>query len=174
MDCKYPHCTKCEYPDCIHDRLEATDFDNDMWEETSREKNLRRRRNKRYRDSHKEFLNEKSREWNTNHAERVKETTRKWQQENKQRIAAMKRARYAQNPTLYRQKQQDYRVKIKANLPHCDDCASCILVEKEKQDGYRRLCVEKMRLIEQKVSNCPRWCDKRRAAGCERKNKRTT
>ena len=74
----------------------------------------------------------------------------------------LKRRRYAVNPTLYRQKQQDYRSKIKANLPHCDECESCILVEKEKQDGYRRLCIDKMRLIEQKVSNSPQWCRKRK------------
>lgn len=76
--------------------------------------------------------------------------------------ALLKRRRWAQNPTLYRQKQNDYRARRKANLPHCDECENCVLVEKEKQDGYRRLCVDKMRLIEQKVSNCPRWCEKRR------------
>lgn len=75
--------------------------------------------------------------------------------------ALLKRRRYAVNPTLYRQKQQDYRARIKANLPHCDECESCILVEKERHDGYRRLCVDKMRLIEQKVSNSPQWCKKR-------------
>lgn len=66
------------------------------------------------------------------------------------------------NPELYRQKQRDYGKRIKDNLPHCDDCKNCILVEKEKQDGYRRLCIDKMRLIEQKVSNSPRWCSKRK------------
>ena len=76
--------------------------------------------------------------------------------------AMLKRRRWALNPSLYRQKQQDYRERIKTNLPHCDECENCILVEKEKQDGYRRLCIEKMRLIEQKVSNCPHWCAKRR------------
>lgn len=82
--------------------------------------------------------------------------------ENKDIAALLKRRRYAVNPALYRQKQQDYRARIKANLPHCDECESCILVEKEKQDGYRRLCIDKMRLIEQKVSNCPQWCQKRK------------
>lgn len=81
--------------------------------------------------------------------------------ESKDIHALLKRRRWAQNPTLYRQKQQDYRAKMKANLPHCDECESCVLVEKEKQDGYRRLCIGKMRLIEQKVSNCPLWCEKR-------------
>ena len=77
-------------------------------------------------------------------------------------VALLKRRRWVVNPKLYRQKQQDYRARIKANLPHCDECENCILVEKEKQDGYRRLCIDKMRLIEQKVSNCPQWCRKRR------------
>lgn len=82
--------------------------------------------------------------------------------------AMLKRRRWAVNPTLYRQKQQDYRKRIKSTLPHCDECGSCILVEKEKQDGYRRLCIDKMRLIEQKVSNCPQWCRKRRDKGNDR------
>lgn len=82
--------------------------------------------------------------------------------EQKDIAALLKRRRYALKPTLYRQKQRDYRARIKANLPHCDECSSCILVEKEKQDGYRRLCIDKMRLIEQKVSNCPKWCEKRK------------
>lgn len=87
--------------------------------------------------------------------------------ENKDIAALLKRRRWAVNPTLYRQKQRDYRARVKANFPHCDECESCILVEREKQDGYRRLCIDKMRLIEQKVSNCPHWCRKRRDKGNE-------
>ncbi len=87
--------------------------------------------------------------------------------EQKDITAMLKRRRWAVNPTLYRQKQRDYRARIKANLPHCDECESCILVEKEKQDGYRRLCIDKMSLIEQKVSNSPQWCRKRRDKGNE-------
>ena len=82
--------------------------------------------------------------------------------ENKDIISLLKRRRYALNPKLYRQKQNDYRKRLKENLPKCDECENCILVEKEKQDGYRRLCISKMRLIEQKVSNCPQWCEKRK------------
>lgn len=75
--------------------------------------------------------------------------------------ALLKRRRWAVNPELYRQKQRDYRSRIKSFLPHCDECDSCVLVRKEKQEGYRRLCVYEMRLIEQKVSNSPLWCRKR-------------
>lgn len=82
--------------------------------------------------------------------------------EQKDISAMLKRRRWEANPELYRQKQRDYRARIKANLPHCDECENCILVEKEKRDGYRRLCIDKMRLIEQKVSNCPQWCRKRK------------
>jgi len=82
--------------------------------------------------------------------------------ENKDIAAMLKRRRYAKNPQLYRQKQNDYRMRIKDSLPRCDECGSCVLVGKEKQDGYRRLCVEEMRLIEQKVSNSPHWCKKRK------------
>ncbi len=162
MDCKYPKCLECEYADCINDRLEAEDFGIDTYEEESREKRLRKARIQRYIDSHKEEVNARSRKWNKEHAESVRETTKRRQQENKQRIAAKKRERWAKNPELYRQKQREYRARVKASLPHCDECESCILVEKEKQDGYRRLCIDKMRLIEQKVSNCPQWCRKRR------------
>lgn len=76
--------------------------------------------------------------------------------------AMLKRRRYHINPELYRQKQRDYKKLAKANLPHCDECKSCVLVRKEKQDGYKRLCIEEMRLIDQKVSNSPQWCKKRK------------
>lgn len=82
--------------------------------------------------------------------------------------AMLKRRRYNFEPELYRQKQRDYRKRIKDNLPHCDECEQCILVRKEKQEGFRRLCVGEMRLIEQKVSNSPQWCPKRR--GCLKLN----
>lgn len=77
-------------------------------------------------------------------------------------VAMLKRRRWKNNPELYRRKQRDYRSRIKSNLPHCDECESCVLVRKEKQDGCRRLCIDEMRLIEQKVSNSPQWCRKRK------------
>lgn len=82
--------------------------------------------------------------------------------EKKDIVAMLKRRRWAANPTLYRQKQRDYRARIKANLPHCDECENCILVEKERNGRYSRLRIDKMRLVEQKVSNYPQWCDKRK------------
>lgn len=81
--------------------------------------------------------------------------------EQKDIAALLKRRRWNVNPTAYRQKQRDYRARIKENLPHCDECTDCILVKKEKGDGFRRLCIEEMRLIDQKVSNSPQWCSKR-------------
>lgn len=75
--------------------------------------------------------------------------------------AMLKRRRWNANPTAYRQKQNDYRKRTKENLPHCDECENCVLVMKEKSDGFRRLCIQEMRLIEQKVSNSPQWCKKR-------------
>lgn len=76
--------------------------------------------------------------------------------------ALLKRRRWSANPELHRKKQRNYRARIKSNLPHCDECELCILVQKEKQDGYRRVCIRELRLIEQKVSNSPQWCGKRR------------
>lgn len=75
--------------------------------------------------------------------------------------ALLKRRQRQADPEAYRQKQRDYRSRIKATLPQCDNCESCVLVRKEKQDGYRRLCIAEMRLIEQKVANSPQWCKKR-------------
>ena len=79
--------------------------------------------------------------------------------------ALLKRRRWAFDPELYRQKQRDYRARIKSHLPHCDECEYCVLVRKEKEDGCRRLCIEEMRLIEQKVSNSPQWCKRRKGKG---------
>ncbi len=81
--------------------------------------------------------------------------------EEKDIASLLKRRRWMNNPELYRQKQRDYRKRIKDNLPHCDECENCILVRKDKGNGYRRLCTKELRLIEQKVSNSPQWCSKR-------------
>lgn len=81
--------------------------------------------------------------------------------EQKDISALLKRRRWNANLTVYRQKQRDYRAKIKKNLPHCDECADCVLVKKDKGEGFRRLCIVEMRLVEQKVSNSPQWCRKR-------------
>lgn len=75
--------------------------------------------------------------------------------------ALMKRKRWEKNQDYYREKQREYRSKVNANLPHCDECEDCILVKKDKGDGFRRLCAIDMRLVEQKVTNCPIWCSKR-------------
>lgn len=81
--------------------------------------------------------------------------------EKKDIAALLKRRRWNANSAVYRQKQRDYRAKIKGNLPHCDECVDCVLVKKDKGEGFRRLCIVEMRLIEQKVSNSPQWCRKR-------------
>lgn len=82
--------------------------------------------------------------------------------ENKDIAAILKRRRWQKNPEVYRQKQRDYRKRIKDNLPHCNECDNCVLVLKDKGNGFRRLCVVEMRLIEQKVVNSPHWCMKRK------------
>lgn len=81
---------------------------------------------------------------------------------NKDIHAILKRRRWRVNPESYRQKQRDYRKRIRDNLPHCDECKECILVRKDKGEGFKRLCVVEMRLIEQKVANSPHWCRKRK------------
>lgn len=81
--------------------------------------------------------------------------------EDKDIQALLKRKRYQNNPQKYRDKQNQYREQKRKQLPMCNECEMCVLVKKEKQDGCRRLCIDKMRLIEQKVSNAPQWCSKR-------------
>lgn len=81
--------------------------------------------------------------------------------ESKDIAALLKRRRYHKNPELHRAKQNEYRQKVKANLPHCEECDMCVLVKNCKNNGYSRICAEHMQLIEQKVSNSPHWCVKR-------------
>lgn len=82
--------------------------------------------------------------------------------ENNDIAAMLKRRRWSKRPEYYRQKQQKYREKVRANLPHCDSCDMCVLVKKDKGEGFRRVCTVSMRLVEQKVSNSPHWCIKRK------------
>lgn len=75
--------------------------------------------------------------------------------------AMQKRRRYHENIEESRQKQRDYRERVRNELPECNNCEHCMIVDKEKQDGKRRVCKLTMRLIEQKVSKSPHWCEKR-------------
>lgn len=75
--------------------------------------------------------------------------------------AMQKRHKYHENLEESRQKQRDYRKLVNSQLPECDKCEYCITVDKEKQDGKRRVCKLSMRLIEQKVTKSPHWCEKR-------------
>lgn len=81
--------------------------------------------------------------------------------ENKDIHAMLKRRRWKANLAAYQQRQRDYRKRVVSFLPHGNECEDCILVRKDKGDGFRRLCVSEMRLIEQKVSDSPQWCRKR-------------
>lgn len=78
--------------------------------------------------------------------------------ENNEIRAMLKRRRWNKTPEQYRQKQREYRAKIKTNLPHCDECNDCVIVQQANKGGTTRLCIREMRLVEQKVSNCPQWC----------------
>lgn len=75
--------------------------------------------------------------------------------------ALLKRRRYHADVEKSRQKRNEYMKKVRDNLPHCDECEMCVLVMGRTGEHLQRLCVEKMRLIERKVSNCPRWCERR-------------
>ena len=84
--------------------------------------------------------------------------------EDKDINALLKRRRRNADPMKYREKQNSYRKTLYAALPHCDECEDCILVKSDKlgsKETYRRLCTRSMKLIEQKVVNCPKWCERR-------------
>lgn len=79
--------------------------------------------------------------------------------------ALLKRRRYHKDINTARAKQNAYREQRGRQLPQCNECKSCVLVENVKHDGHIRLCVVQMRLIEQKVSSSPQWCVKRKKGG---------
>lgn len=168
MKCNHD-CLNCQYEDCILDdddeefTAEELTYEDIVENElVPRSKKMARARSLKYAENHREQIREYGRKYYHEHREVMSENSVKWCRENRLLVNARKRNRWSENPELYRQKQQDYRSKIKANLPHCDDCEECVLVAKEKQDGYRRVCCVDMRLIEQKVSNSPQWCYKRK------------
>lgn len=161
-NCTYPDCFACPYDDCRYDRLEAEDFKENYDEPISKEKQMARDRANRYAKKNRAEIRKKSLEWYYENREKENERGRKYCSENKERVNANKRKRWAENPEHYRKKQRDYRNGVSKLLPHCDECRECILVENQKGDGFRRLCVQQMRLIEQKVSNSPLWCEKRK------------
>ncbi len=85
--------------------------------------------------------------------------------EKKDIAALLKRRRWEANPEKYRRAQEKYRAKQRANLPHCDKCELCTRVLNDNATDYRRVCTVHMRLVEQKVSNSPHWCVRRKLSG---------
>lgn len=49
--------------------------------------------------------------------------------------------------------------KPKIDTVKCNKCRRCITVENEKMNGYKKLCLNKMRLIKSNISCTPDWCD---------------
>lgn len=97
--------------------------------------------------------------------ERDKERAKKWNHENKARIAARRRKNWSENPEKYREKQRDYRARVKEQLPKCDECSQCTKIHCERlEDGFRRLCVVDMRLVRNTILTSPEWCRKRKEA----------
>lgn len=162
MDCHH-----CKFSDCVNDIITYAEFSaKDTNKEVSKEQRKARDRANRYAEKHREENRKRSLDYYYKNRERLNERAKQWSKDNHLRVVSRKREKYQENPELYRQKQRDYRSRVKANLPHCDECEECILVQKDKGDGYRRLCIRELRLIEQKVSNSPQWCYKRK----EKKN----
>lgn len=75
--------------------------------------------------------------------------------------ALLKRRRYKANPEYYRQKQRDYRAKVREHQPRCDECKHCVLVKNDKGTDFKRLCIVEMHLVMQKVTLSPQWCPRR-------------
>ena len=73
----------------------------------------------------------------------------------------LKRRRRNANPEVYRQKQRDYRAKVRACQPRCNECKHCVLVKNDKGTDFKRLCIIEMHLVMQKVALSPQWCPRR-------------
>ena len=159
------NCLKCAYADCINDSDDFT-FEElsipDSYEEVSPELQKKRDRANRYTSTHREECRAKSLEYYYKNKEKLCEKSRKWNKENPKRVAFNKRRRWSENPELHRQKQRDYRKRVKESLPQCDECEFVFLVQNSKGDGCQRVCSKELRLIERKVSSSPRWCPDRK------------
>ena len=157
------NCFKCIYDDCINDEISYSELSQeDLHIEVDQQKKKARDRSNRYAEKHREENRQRSLEYYYKNKDRLNKKKQQWNKDNSLRISARKRERYQENKELFAQKQRDYRAKVKESLPHCNDCGFCILVQNDKGDGHRRLCVHQLRLIEQKVSTSPKWCCKRK------------
>lgn len=156
-------CSKCKFEDCINDEMTLEELTSkDAMKEVSRQNRLHNEACKRYAEKNRDKLRNRSLAYYHDNKDKVIEQAKRWQKENPLRVNALKKERYHKDIEASRQKQRDYRDKVKKSLPHCDQCEECLLVRKDKGEGYRRLCVESLRLIEQKVSTSPHWCCKRK------------
>lgn len=157
-------CFNCKFEDCINDSLTVEELTkkDEIKEEVSREVQLKRDCWNRYAQKNREKISRYSKEYYYKNREKILERSKQWQKDNPLRVNAQKRELYHKDIELSRQKQRDRRAKIRESLPHCNDCEECLLVQKDKGEGYRRLCVRDLRLIEQKGTTSPFWCSKRK------------
>lgn len=157
-------CFNCKFSDCINDTptLEELTSKDTISEEVSREKKLARERSNRYAENNREKIRIASLNYYYANREKRISYSKKWCKDNHLRVNALKRKRYHDNLELSRSKQNEYRKKVRKSLPQCNECEECVLVKKTKSDGYIRLCLNDLRLVEQKVSCSPNWCHRRK------------
>lgn len=53
------------------------------------------------------------------------------------------------------------KMDAQAEVPICNKCEHCKIVEKERGGVHGRICTQKMKMIKQSVTTSPFWCDKR-------------
>lgn len=116
--CCHPNCEQCPFEDCRWDGLESGDYQDDTVDKLNfsktREQQLAKARNDRYRERHKEEIRQRNLDYYYAHHEECKRRSREYQRNNTARAAANKRKRWAENPEYYRQKQREYRAGKKA------------------------------------------------------------
>lgn len=159
-------CFNCTYKDCINDSFTSEELSKDsmpeeLTEEQLHARRLSRERNKRYSESHREELRKKSLDNYHANREEYNARARQWCRNHKEEVAKRKKEYYHRDLEESRRKQREYRARVKSALPVCDRCSDCMLVKRELGDGYRRLCLHEMQLIETRVAYSPKWCYRR-------------
>ena len=155
-------CFECRFSDCINNTFSYDELSKKEDIEISREQKMARDRANRYSENHRIELRQKGREYYYSHRELMNERSKQWSKENPLRVSSRRKEARLKDPEKYRQKQREYKQRVREGFPHCNECEECVLVENTKNDGHTRVCCYDMRLIEKKVSTSPHWCIKRK------------
>ena len=119
MKCLYTNptpeqCFNCPFPDCVKDDLSHEEYQEDIIQaEIPKSVQIRRMRYNRYARKHREEIRGRSINYYHENKEDCNQKRCEWEKENKGRAAAAKKKRYHENIEISRQKQREYRARIK-------------------------------------------------------------